>query len=513
MQMHTEKHCFQVVRRLIPILACLLLPLSAMYADETRTASLPDLESLLEAGPEAVELTSEEQQLYDMIMEYRREHGLPEIPLSRSLTFVAQLHARDTAYNEFAPGCNLHSWSDNGPWQGGCYTSDHANAALMWEKPAELTNYSGHGYEISHFNSRGATAVSSLSGWQSSPGHDRVIRSAGQWSRAEWKAIGIGIYKTEAHVWFGRETDPLDIQAGAAQQRDIGTDDPFFVSDEDLEYLRNQDIIVYGRPELCGLTIAMMRDFDNRDIPFQIVDVDADPEYNREMWRKIRGSNQEQIPERITFPIVDVGGRISISNTRTAAVLAAIREQPIPENSPQPQQGTPGSRSYAPEARNSGLGLGIGGGFLMRQDSSEIYYVNHRLHLTGHLGWRLGNPNSRRPLLRTMLQIKIGAENASAGEATSYVPFGQSTAGFVVGDWFRLSAGLDITGGSAGNTTAGNGTGNLTFARVIELARTTFSRGRLTEAFLSYQHSLNAELTDFHGGIWQIGISLGLFGR
>lgn len=112
-----------------------------MYADGTRTASPPDLDSLLEAGPEAVELTTEEQQLYDMIMEYRREHGLPEVPLSRSLTFVAQLHARDTAYNEFAPNCNLHSWSDNGPWQAGCYTSDHANAALMWEKPAELTNY------------------------------------------------------------------------------------------------------------------------------------------------------------------------------------------------------------------------------------------------------------------------------------------------------------------------------------------------------------------------------------
>ncbi len=210
--MHTEKIRFQFVRTLILILACLLLPLSAIYADETRTASLPDLESLLEAGPEAVELTSEEQLLYDLIMEYRREHELPEIPLSRSLTFVAQVHARDTAYNEFPPQCNRHSWSENGPWQGGCYTSDHANAPVMWEKPGELTSYPGFGFEIGCYVSIGATAAMCLSGWQTSPaGHDQVIRNTGSWSQVEWDAIGIGIYKTEAHVWFGRETDPLSV--------------------------------------------------------------------------------------------------------------------------------------------------------------------------------------------------------------------------------------------------------------------------------------------------------------
>ncbi len=80
--MHTEKIRFRLVRTLMRILACLLLPLSEMYADDTRTASLPDLDSLLEAG---------------------------------------------------------------------------------------------------------------------------------SWSQVEWDAIGIGIYKTEAHVWFGRETDPLSV--------------------------------------------------------------------------------------------------------------------------------------------------------------------------------------------------------------------------------------------------------------------------------------------------------------
>ena len=173
------------------------------------TPSQPDLETLLEAGPSAVELTGEELRLYELIMEYRQDQGLPPIPLSRSLTFLAQVHARDTARTNFPAGCNRHSWSDDGPWSGGCYTSDHANAELMWEKPRELTDYPGSGFEISHYHSGGATPMSSLSGWQSSPGHDRVIRNAGQWSQHPWNAIGIGIYRTEAHVWFGREPDPM----------------------------------------------------------------------------------------------------------------------------------------------------------------------------------------------------------------------------------------------------------------------------------------------------------------
>lgn len=174
------------------------------------SASRADLEALLDQGPEGVELSSEERTLYDKIMDYRQENDLPSIPVSRSLTFVAQVHARDTAATDFPDGCNRHSWSDDGPWQGGCYTSDHANAEIMWEKPKELTDYPGIGFEISHYNSAGTTARSSLNGWQSSPGHDRLIRNAGQWSSEEWQAIGIGVFETEAHVWFGREADPLE---------------------------------------------------------------------------------------------------------------------------------------------------------------------------------------------------------------------------------------------------------------------------------------------------------------
>ena len=39
--------------------------------------------------------SEEEMRLYNMLNEYRTANGLPAIPLSPSLTHVAQLHVRD----------------------------------------------------------------------------------------------------------------------------------------------------------------------------------------------------------------------------------------------------------------------------------------------------------------------------------------------------------------------------------------------------------------------------------
>ena len=40
-------------------------------------------------------LSDEERKLYKLLMEYREENGLPNIPLSASLTSVAQTHVKD----------------------------------------------------------------------------------------------------------------------------------------------------------------------------------------------------------------------------------------------------------------------------------------------------------------------------------------------------------------------------------------------------------------------------------
>ncbi|MCE3283013.1 MAG: S-layer protein [Chitinophagaceae bacterium] len=156
----------------------------------------------------AQDLTDEESKLYKLIMNYRKEKGLPEIPLSKSLTTVAKAHTKDLKANyTFGSDCNLHSWSPKGTWTPCCYTDDHAQAKNMWNKPGELTSYKGNGYEIAHGGKDyKATAQTAFEAWKSSKGHNAVILNEDIWKK-EWKAIGISIEGGFAMVWFGNETD------------------------------------------------------------------------------------------------------------------------------------------------------------------------------------------------------------------------------------------------------------------------------------------------------------------
>jgi uncharacterized glyoxalase superfamily protein PhnB len=148
--------------------------------------------------------TNEEMKLYNLIMEYRKTKGLPGIPISPSLTIVAQTHIKDLQENhpEQDP-CNLHSWSDKGNWTPCCYTSDHAKAQCMWDKPKELTSYQSYGFEIATWGSGKANAEEALDSWKNSSGHNDVIINQGIWNDYTWKAIGIGMSDNYAVVWFG----------------------------------------------------------------------------------------------------------------------------------------------------------------------------------------------------------------------------------------------------------------------------------------------------------------------
>ena len=159
------------------------------------------------------QLTPTELELYKQITEYRSQKGLPEVKLSKSLCYVARTHAQDqTANYKYGSRCNLHSWSNDGKWSSCCYTPDHKKAACMWDKPRELTNYAGDGYEISfystyRFESPEATAKDILKGWKKSPGHNDVIMNKNTWKNVEWKAMGVAVYGDYSNVWFGKETD------------------------------------------------------------------------------------------------------------------------------------------------------------------------------------------------------------------------------------------------------------------------------------------------------------------
>lgn len=156
----------------------------------------------------AQNLSTEEKELYTLLMKYRKEKGLPSIPVSPSLTYVAQTHADDLQSFYTGSGkCNLHSWSSHGKWTSCCYTDDHKNAPCMWDKPRELTSYKGDGYEIAYWNSQGIIPEKALQGWKKSKGHHAMIVNQGMWSDSRWRAIGIGIKGNFAVVWFGEEAD------------------------------------------------------------------------------------------------------------------------------------------------------------------------------------------------------------------------------------------------------------------------------------------------------------------
>lgn len=153
-------------------------------------------------------VSQDEYKLYELINSYRKSKNLPRVPLSKSLTYVAQVHAKDLAENNLIQGnCNAHSWSAKGKWSSCCYSPDHAKAQCMWDKPRELTTYQGDGYEIAYFTSATVVPAQALEAWKESKGHNMIIVNSSQWKSIKFNAMGVGIYKGYACVWFGSEKD------------------------------------------------------------------------------------------------------------------------------------------------------------------------------------------------------------------------------------------------------------------------------------------------------------------
>ncbi len=148
--------------------------------------------------------------LIDLLNEYRAENALGPIPASSSLCTVGDLHVQDLATEapHSAAECNLHSWSDAGPWSGCCYTSDHAAAQCMWDKPRELTAYPGNGYENAAGGGGALGPAEALELWKGSAGHNAVMLNEGTWANLTWNAVGVGISDGYAVLWFGEESDP-----------------------------------------------------------------------------------------------------------------------------------------------------------------------------------------------------------------------------------------------------------------------------------------------------------------
>jgi uncharacterized protein YkwD len=164
-------------------------------------------------------LNPAEEELAQLVNDYRVQNGLTPVPLSTNLTLVAQWHVADHNYADDItgewgsdPSCNLHTWYGipGESYTTCCYTSDHAQASCMWLKPGEISDgaYSSYGFENAAW---GYTSVAdALNGWQNSSGHNAVILNLGIWASYTWQAMGVGVdlESKRYFLWFSAGTDP-----------------------------------------------------------------------------------------------------------------------------------------------------------------------------------------------------------------------------------------------------------------------------------------------------------------
>jgi hypothetical protein len=164
--------------------------------------------------------TADERALAAAVNLYRTSlhPPLPSIPISASLSKVAQLHAWDLAHNNPDSGsdprghgaCNLHSWSKcPGRWTRLCYTDDDVYVSRMLQKPSEMSAYKSPAYEIVHAAVRGvargtAGYASALAAWKADPGVNNVITE----KRPDvLNLMGVGTSGRYSVIWFGNAPD------------------------------------------------------------------------------------------------------------------------------------------------------------------------------------------------------------------------------------------------------------------------------------------------------------------
>lgn len=159
-------------------------------------------------------MDAKEKEIFTLINTHRQQNGLPALQPSVNLAFVARTHAIDIIENNpDVNGGNMHSWSNKGKWKPVVYTDDHKQAQLMWSKPSEISNYKFNGFEISHGFSKSArktmsvNPVDAVNGWKKSEGHNNVMIQRGAFQNTAMKAMGVGVYKGYACVWFGQQVD------------------------------------------------------------------------------------------------------------------------------------------------------------------------------------------------------------------------------------------------------------------------------------------------------------------
>jgi len=163
-----------------------------------------------------------EMKLFRMVNEYRQQYGLPAIPLSKSLCYVAAVHAKDLMfYHPDQGSCNFHSWSNKGSWIPVCYPKDETKKVSVWDKPRELTTYPAKAYEIVYWENTQLLPDSIMMVWRTEDYFNSFLLNTGKWQGQTWNAIGIAIFENYACAWFGMVTDPEGTETLSGTKPDV----------------------------------------------------------------------------------------------------------------------------------------------------------------------------------------------------------------------------------------------------------------------------------------------------
>lgn len=151
-----------------------------------------------------------ESNLFENINLLRMDYGMPELQLSASLSYVAELHVNDLQNNNPDTSiCNLSSWSDQGEWTPCCYTKYLYNPDCMWDKPKELTPFNYRGYELVTFFEEDFNTDSIINLWSDSKETLDMILTRANYANKKWICAGIGISENYIALWFGQRRDKL----------------------------------------------------------------------------------------------------------------------------------------------------------------------------------------------------------------------------------------------------------------------------------------------------------------
>jgi hypothetical protein len=154
-------------------------------------------------------IREQEMELFRMVNEYRQQNNLPPVALSKSLCYVASLHARDLMLNNPDQGsCNFHSWSNRGSWIPFCYPRDENKKSSVWDKPREITKYPAKAYEIVYWENTQMVEDSIMMVWKTEEYFNSFLLNSGKWEGQNWNAIGISIFESYVCAWFGTANDP-----------------------------------------------------------------------------------------------------------------------------------------------------------------------------------------------------------------------------------------------------------------------------------------------------------------